>query len=1108
MADTNQNYELIKLFFKEKKLVRQHIDSFNYFIDYELKSIMEANNFVDSDIDHTFYLKYLDIRVGAPSKTENMIESPVYPLDCRNRDLTYSANIFVDVEYVRNKQVVVKRDLCMGKLPIMLRSNRCLLSAKNSDAIESNSSFEKKLRESQECPIDSGGYFIIQGIERVILIQEQLSKNRIMLEEGPKGVYASVTSSSIEHKSKTNLIVKNDLFYIQSTNFTEEIPALVVVKALGILSDSEICEIVGKELFSIIQPSFEDIITKRIFSEEQAIAFLSRFAKISPENDKFEEIRTILSEKILPNIKVEYSMRTKAIYVCLMIRKLAMFKAGLIEVDDKDYVGNKRFELAGQLLSILFEDTFKKFNYELKKSIDKILSKRTRASEFDALTFFNLQTSSVTSSLSRAISTGNWNLKRFRMERSGVTSIITRYSYICALGMMTKINSHFEKTRKVSGPRSLHTSSWGMLCPADTPEGESCGLVKNLALLSEITTDSDPKNIESFLVDYGVRKIDMCYGKEFYQNNSHLVFINGSTFGLASQPEIIVNLFRSRRRSGLIDRYASIYINSDEKTIHISTDNGRIARPVIIVDKNQLKTAGPLIEKLKKNKVADNYTHVRNLEDEKKLLEHLGIFFDKEYLRYKSFSSLIKDGKIEYLDVNEQNNCMIAFLPGDIKEGTTHIEISEFTILGYIAGLVPFPHHNQSPRNTYQCAMGKQAIGHIATNVKRRFDNTILQLNYTQRPISASKTLDIVNYNRIPSGFNAMVAVMSFSGYDIEDAMILNKGSIDRGLARVEVYKTNKISLKKYSNGQSEKLVGEGIISPGKWVTEDSILVHKASPVSNTITSTRHSGHPAHIEKVMVTKSEDENIIKIVTRETRIPEIGDKFSSRHGQKGVVGLIVPSVDMPFNEQGLCPDIIMNPHGFPSRMTVGKMIELVSGKAGVITGEFADATAFKNNEVREICDLLAKSGYNFSGKDIFTSGTTGEQFEAYIFYGPIFYQRLKHMVTDKMHCRARGPRAILTRQPTEGRANDGGLRLGEMERDCLIGYGASALLNERLMLSSDKFEAHVCRNCGIVSYKGVCTMCKKSNLSLIKMPYACKLLFQELMSMNILPKLELE
>lgn len=1109
MTGQDQNYELIKLFFKEKGLVRQHIDSFNYFIEHGIQSIMEANNIVDSDIDHTFYLKYRNIRVSMPSVTENLIENTVYPQECRNRDLTYAANVYVDIEYIRNKQAILKRDLFMGKIPIMLRSSRCHLSADSNGLIESEYTRKKKIRESKECFYDNGGYFIINGIERVVMIQEQLSKNRIILENCNKGIYATVTSSSIEHKGKTSLIMKNDRFYIQNTIFTEEVPAVILARACGIGSDKNISEIVGEKLFDMLNPSFEESIGNKIFREEQALAYLAQYVKMRPEDDKIAVVRALLADKILPNIQVDVSLRAKGIFICLMIRRLAMAKSGLLQVDDKDFIGNKRFELAGQLLSILFEDTFKKFNFELKRSIDKILSKRTRISELDALTFFNLQTSTITTSMNRAISSGNWNLKRFRMERSGVTSVVTRYSYICALGMMTKINSHFEKTRKISGPRALHTSSWGMLCPADTPEGESCGLVKNLALLAEITTDSDPEIITEVLDEYGVRRIEQCYGNEFYRGNNYLVFVNGGIFGITNRPDRLVELFRKKRRRGEIDKFASIFSNDSERSIFIATDNGRMCRPVIIVNQDLLKDSAELLNLDEGMK--DNLCKKRDFARESELLSKLGILFVEEDLRYKTFGDFINEGKIEYLDVQEENNCRLAFQPNDITLKTTHLEVSEFAILGYVAGLVPFPHHNQSPRNTYQCAMGKQAIGHIATNVKKRFDNTILQLNYTQRPIASSKTLDLIKYNDIPAGLNAMVAVMSYSGYDIEDALILNQGSVDRGMARVEVYKTNAVSLKKYSNGQSETLINsstsDGIISPGTFVTEGTLLVNKMSPVTNTLTNVKHHGLPAYIDKVMITKNENDNLIKIVTRETRIPEIGDKFSSRHGQKGVVGLIVPQVDMPFNDHGLCPDIIMNPHGYPSRMTVGKMIELISAKAGVSEGKYGDATAFKNNEIRETCATLVKNGFSYSGKDFFYSGTTGEPLEAYIFYGPIFYQRLKHMVADKMHCRARGPRAILTRQPTEGRARDGGLRLGEMERDCLIGYGASNLLNERLMLSSDVFEAFVCKECGIIGYQGCCKMCRKNNPVPIKMPYACKLLFQELMAMNILPKIEL-
>lgn len=1074
-----KQFDLTEKFFENRSLVRQHIESFNYFIEKEIKQIVEANNIVDSDIDSSFYLKFLSIRIDKPTISESMVEQSIYPQECRIRDLTYAGNMYVDIEYIKNKRKVEKKNVFLGKMPIMLRSSKCYLDEEG----------EQNIYKSNECVYDNGGYFIIRGVEKVIQIQEQLSKNRIIVETGKTGMFCSVTSASIKHKSKTNMFFKKDTFFVQSNIFNDDVPVVLLIKAFGVEKDKEILDLIGVENIDVFENSFSETFTKSIFTQDDAIMELSKYAKLLPDDDKYKETKRLLEDKILPNIELKNGLRPKAVCLCLMVRRLILAKKGVVKPDDKDYLGNKRFELAGQLLSILFEDTFKKFNFELKKAIDKILSKRVRTSEFDALTFFNLQTGMVSTTLNRAISSGNWMLKRFKMERSGVTHVVTRYSYITSLGMMTKINSHFEKTRKVSGPRSLHTSSWGMFCPADTPEGESCGLVKNLGLLTEITTESDASEVEKVLLEIGVEEFKN--QRDLYNSQTYLVFVNGNLFGLTQQAAEICQVFREKRRNGQVDKFVSIFLNEEERTINISCDNGRMCRPLFVME------------------------NVRGFVSDTK-------FFEKTF-KNKTFDQFLVEGYIEYLDVNEQNNCYIALKNEEIDETSveyyTHMEIADYAILSLVAGLVPFPHHNQSPRNTYQCAMGKQAIGHVGTNVKNRCDNLQLQLMYTQRPISASKVLDFNKYNKIPAGCNAMVAVMSYSGYDIEDAIILNKESLDRGFARVEVYRTVKVEFNRSMMGKQEEIYEkEGvkqIVDVGSLVKEGEELLTKVNPSTGALKIVRHKGYDAYVERMFYTKGDDDLILKIVLRETRRPEIGDKFSSRHGQKGVVGLIVPQKDLPFNEQGLSPDIIMNPHGFPSRMTVGKILEQITGKAGVCTGEYGDATAFNDNLVGEnnktytdeACDILIKHGFSYTGKDVFTSGITGKQFEAYIFYGPIFYQRLKHMVADKIHCRARGPRAVLTRQPTEGRAKDGGLRLGEMERDCLIGYGASSLLNERLMHCSDEFTAYVCATCGVICYKVKCNLCnvKPEN---VKMPYACKLLFQELMAMNILLKIELK
>lgn len=491
-----------------------------------------------------------------------------------------------------------------------------------------------------------------------------------------------------------------------------------------------------------------------------------------------------------------------------------------------------------------------------------------------------------------------------------------------------------------------------------------------------------------------------------------------------------------------------------------------------------------------------------------------------------------------------------ALYESEITEETTHLEIEPFTLLGVCTGIIPYPHHNQSPRNTYQCAMGKQAMGNIAFNQLNRMDTLMYLLVYPQKPIVKTKTIELIGYDRLGAGQNACVAVMSYSGYDIEDAIVMNRASLDRGFGRCVVLRKYGCTIKKYSNRTQDRIVPpttaqagpngrhrlldkDGIAAVGEKIVPGDVYVNKQSPGNTrdplpnpqampdsfyrpTAQSYKGpAGESCVVDKVMLTMSDEGQFnVKCLVRHTRRPEVGDKFSSRHGQKGVCGTIVEQADLPFSERGICPDLIMNPHGFPSRMTVGKMIELLGGKAGLQDGEFKYGTAFGGDSVTSISEVLVDNGFSYNGKDLMQCGITGEPLVAYIFMGPVYYQKLKHMVLDKMHARARGPRVVLTRQPTEGRARDGGLRLGEMERDCLIGYGAAMLILERLMISSDQFEAQVCTNCGLLGYhhhgtgRNLCQQCADGGtVSALKLPYACKLLFQELQSMNICPRLTL-
>ncbi|GJY10683.1 DNA-directed RNA polymerase III subunit 2 [Tanacetum coccineum] len=1026
---------------------------------------------------------------------------------CKNSVHRYSAPIYVNVEYCngsigQNSIPGSKNRVIIGRMPIMLRSSSCVLHGKD----------EEELAKLGECPLDPGGYFVVKGNEKVILIQEQLSKNRIIIDTDKKGcIQASVMSSTEITKSKTVIRMEKEKISLVLTSFTSKVPIMVVMKAMGMEADQEVVQMLGRDpqYAALLLPSIEECASAGVYTQQQALEFLEK---------KDDGVLGVLRDIFIPNIRMrDNNFHLKCVYVVVMLRRMMDAILNKDAMDDKDYVGNKRLELSGQLLSLLFEDLFKTMNEDIKNMVEKLLYKNNRSSRFDISQ--HLVKDVITAGMERTLSTGNWDVKRFKMHRKGITQIVTRLSFIGAFGAMTKISPQFEKSRKVSGPRALQPSQWGMLCPCDTPEGEACGLVKNLALMTHVTTDEDEAPITSLCYCLGVEEMSLLSGEELHSPNSFLIVLNGLILGKHKRPQMFANGMRTLRRAGKVGDFVSIYVNEKQRCVYIASDGGRVCRPLVIADNG--------VSRIK-------HHHMKELKD--------GI---------RNFDSFLREGLIEYLDVNEENNALIALYEGEATSETTHIEIEPFTILGVCAGLIPFPHHNQSPRNTYQCAMGKQAMGNIAYNQLTRMDTLIYLLSYPQRPLLTTRTIELVGYDKLGAGQNATVAVMSYSGYDIEDAIVMNKSSLDRGFGRCIVMKKMSAVLQKYegscdqfstpskSQYDAEKiqiLDKDGLASPGEIIRHQDVYLQKECPIDPKTAAKSHpsqikyrtskqtykgaEGETPVVDRVALCSDRRNNLcVKFMIRHTRRPEVGDKFSSRHGQKGVCGTIIQQEDFPFSERGICPDLIMNPHGFPSRMTVGKMIELLGSKAGVSCGKFHYGSAFGEpsghaDNVEDISATLVKHGFCYNGKDFLYSGITGTPLQAYIFMGPIYYQKLKHMVLDKMHARGMGPRQLITRQPTEGRSRNGGLRVGEMERDCLIAYGTSNLIYERLMISSDPFEVQVCRKCGLLGYINyktktrVCSTCKNGDImSSMKLPYACKLLFQELQSMNIVPRLQL-
>lgn len=593
------------------------------------------------------------------------------------------------------------------------------------------------------------------------------------------------------------------------------------------------------------------------------------------------------------------------------------------------------------------------------------------------------------------------------------------------------------------------------------------------------------------------------------------VYLNGRLIGFYENPEAVMGELKKLRTQGIIDPEVSISYQEKDGVIYIYSDEGRVLRPLIKVENGKPLVSKEHVEKVQRGELA--------------------------------WSDLVRKGLIEYVDATEEENALIAMNENELTQEHTHLEMSASVIFGICAGLVPYLNHNMATRVTLGANMLKQGIGIYCLNYPVRTDTQRHILNYSQKPIVTTLASELIEYDKRPSGQNFVVAIISTSGYNMQDALILNKAAIERGLGRSTFFRSYKAEEQHYPGGQlytieipskevrgylSEKayryLEEDGLISPESVVREGDVLIGKTSPprfleiMEEFGVSVKHRressiavrvGEGGIVDKVLVSENLDgDKFSKVTLREPRIPEIGDKFASRHGQKGVIGMIMPQEDAPFTEEGITPDLIINPHAIPSRMTVGQLLETIGGKVGAIEGRCVDGTPFAGEPEAELRHSLKKYGFKSTGKEVMYDGVTGKKFEAEIFIGIVYTQKLKHMVIDKIRARSRGPVQILTRQPTAGKAREGGLRIGEMEKDCFVGHGAAILLKERLLDESDRTVVPICHSCGLVAIHdkfreyNYCTICGENiDVSFVEMSYAFKLLLDELKSMGVYPKL---
>jgi len=1210
------SWKLIDKYFTNNptNLVDHHLESYNDFFNNGIHRIFRENNpirFIERETTDEekesenrnechLYLGGKDgskIYFGKPIIYDDNYVHYMYPNDARLRNMTYGITIHydVDVEFIyyigneRKEDSITLEKIYLGRFPIMLQSDLCILK-----------SLSKEVRYNMgECRNDYGGYFIIDGKEKVIIPQETFADNMIYIKKYKKDEkysYSAEVRSVSEDASKPirttavrivapTTTYSNNQIVVDIPNVKKPIPLFIVMRALGIISDKDIIktcllDIENNSFLDLFIPSIHD--ANKIFNQETALHFIASFTKRGTISGVIE----ILSDFYLPHIG-EMNFLEKAYYLGYMVQRLLKVFTQQEKPTDRDNFRFKRIELSGSLIYDLFREYYliqkrgitlkidQEYYYHRVKYDDEGASeteakKSLYKNNFIALIEANyrefFKDRQIETGFRKAFK-GNWG-SQSNTKRLGVVQDLNRLSWYTFISHLRKINLPLDSSAKVVGPRLLNSSQWGLIDPIDTPDGGNIGLHKHLAISTHITIGSSCYPIIKWLRSYTPMKLILECNPEYMYKNSK-VFVNGRWVGVIDDPITIVRLLRLYRRNGVLPIFMSVGFDYKFNELQIYSDAGRLTRPIYYIDKKvESFNRKIVIDSFKDNtidwekivsgfkkKQDDTFSHKKNkVYDLKVLYENIS--------DDKLFDDLYNNQSVvDYLDTSEEESALISPTNENIKNNKyyTHIEIDPSLILGVMGNLVIYPEHNPITRSAFSCGQSKQAVSVYNSNYQVRMDKMGVVLNYGQIPLIKSRYLEYINNEEQSYGVNAIVAIMCYTGYNVEDAILINEGSIQRGMFRTTYYTTyedheesSKVTgmvNSKFANIEKNVVTGtklgydysllddHGMIHENTPVNDKLVLIGKISSsienknVWSDSSVTPKKGQLGFVDKSFITQGEEGfNIAKVRIREERIPAIGDKMASRAGQKGTIGLIIPEKDMPFTDDGIRPDLIINPHAIPSRMTIGQIVESMFGKACLDYGGFGDCTAFqvKGSNYNTYGNMLVNAGFNSTGNQLLYNGFSGEQIKADIYIGPTYYMRLKHMVKDKINYRTRGPNTFLTRQPVQGRANDGGLRVGEMERDAILGHGMSYFLNESFLVRGDEYYMAVCNKTGCIAIynehknlflspyadgpikfhtnpdgslniKNISKFGR--SFSLLRIPYSFKLLIQELQTMNI-------
>lgn len=1267
--DENVPWKLIGSYFENKhleRLVRHQIESYNDFVNVQIMRTIDMFNPVsvttEQDYNKTLKLHKLEVIVTfdnfqmfrALINENNGATKLMFPQEARLRNFTYASNMTIDAnikyivrsgENLENVQTFHKNipNIHIGKMPIMLRSSICILKQYT----------HMTHTELGECSHDAGGYFIMNGSEKVVLGQERAAENRVYcfntVKNNTKWSWVAEVKSIPDYKcispKQINVMIasKNNGFgfpiYVQIPRVKQPVPLLIVFRAMGLTSDKDICERVvlkisndeedvNHAILMCLRASIID--ANACVTQDDAIKHITSLVMYTPINmdkdtgakKKKDFAKEVLNSDLFPHCTTQLQKTYFLGYMALRVIRASLL---LDKQDDRDSFVNKRIELTGTLLNNLFRNYFNKVVKDMSKQIIREINTGSWRSTEDYANIVNktnvykiIKSTTIDNGIRRALSTGDFGIKSINTTKVGVAQVLNRLTYVSSLSHLRRINTPIDKSGKLIPPRKLHNTSWGFICPAETPEGGSVGVVKNISYLAHITIPSHSETLHKQIEPYITRLENIEEGNKSDLHTQVKVFINGAWIGITSIAMKLYEAFKEKKCRGIINIYTSVVFDYRAKEIRICNDAGRITRPLLRIKDGKTLITDEIMKRIDNNE----------------------LYWDDLVNNCK-----IDNAIIEYIDPEEQHFSMISMKPPKRQSSQssqfnykyTHCEIHPSTIFGILASCIPFPEHNQAPRNTYQCiglnenvlmgdgtrrqikdvrigdsvmsfcpktfeviktnvvnhfirknenpvykiktisgreiaatedhkfmtncgwksvgelmqnnelrigiyadhtftkeneylkmsktatyvkmdieewmkdihvvnnlafipiesitrekdcmisdievehdnhsfiagdnfassncAMGKQAMGVYVTNFTTRMDKTAYVLTYPARPLVDTRIMGMLKLDEIPSGSPVIVAIMSYTGYNQEDSILINKGSIDRGLFSATIYHTEKDEDKKLNGdeeirckpdasktkgmkfGNYEKLNSKGIMPENTLIENKDIIMGKVLPIKENrndhtkiikyedASKMHRTTEDSYIDKNYVERNGDGYVIcKVRIRTMRKPVIGDKLSSRHGQKGTIGNIIPEMDMPFTSKGQRPDIIINPHAIPSRMTIAQLKETLLGKVLLELGMFGDGTSFGELDVYTIRNELLKLGYESNGDELLYDGLSGEQIASNIFIGPAFYQRLKHMVNDKQHSRSIGPMVNLTRQPAEGRSRDGGLRFGEMERDC--------------------------------------------------------------------------